>query len=85
MKKLRFKILKTTFYKIFANILGKYLTSNLSTLKLNLNTSLADYNKIIDELQDELKSKDHFINKLLTTIGDLTTKCKFNKRLSGNN
>ena len=35
--------------------------------------SCADYNKIVDELQDELKSKDHIINKLLTTIGDLTS------------
>ena len=35
--------------------------------------SCADYNKIIDQLQDELKSKDHIINKLLTTIGDLTS------------
>ena len=35
--------------------------------------SCADYNKIIGQLQDELKSKDHIINKLLTTIGDLTS------------
>ena len=35
--------------------------------------SCADYNKIIDELQDELKFKDHIINKLLKTIGDLTS------------
>ena len=35
--------------------------------------SCADYNKIVDQLQDELKSKDHIINKLLTTIGDLTS------------
>ena len=35
--------------------------------------SYADYNKIVDQLQDELKSKDHVINKLLTTIGDLTS------------
>ena len=35
--------------------------------------SCTDYNKIIDQIQDELKSKDHIINKLLTTIGDLTT------------
>ena len=35
--------------------------------------SCADYNKIIDQLQDELKPKDHIINKLLTTIGDLTS------------
>ena len=34
--------------------------------------SCTDYNKIVDQLQDELKSKDHIINKLLTTIGDLT-------------
>ena len=33
--------------------------------------SCADYNKIIDQLQDELNSRDHIINKLLTTIGDL--------------
>ena len=30
-------------------------------------------NKIICQLQDELKSKDYIINKLLTTIGDLTS------------
>ena len=35
--------------------------------------SCADYNKIVDQLQDELKSKDHIMNKLLTTIGDLTS------------
>ena len=35
--------------------------------------SCADYNKIIGQLQDELKSKDNVINKLLTTIGDLTS------------
>ena len=35
--------------------------------------SCADYNKIVHQLQDELKSKDHIINKLLTTIGDLTS------------
>ena len=35
--------------------------------------SCADYNKVIGQLQDELKSKDHIINKLLTTIGDLTS------------
>ena len=35
--------------------------------------SCADYNKIIGKLQDELKSKDNVINKLLTTIGDLTS------------
>ena len=34
--------------------------------------SCGDYNKIVDQLQDELKSKDHTINKLLTRIGDLT-------------
>ena len=33
----------------------------------------ADYNKIIGQLQDEPKSKDYIINKLLTTIGDLTS------------
>ena len=35
--------------------------------------SCADYNKIIGQLQDELKPKDYIINKLLTTIGDLTS------------
>ena len=35
--------------------------------------SCADYNKIVDQLQDKLKSKDHIINKLLTIIGDLTS------------
>ena len=35
--------------------------------------SCADYIKIVDQLQDELKSKDRIINKLLTTIGDLTS------------
>ena len=35
--------------------------------------SSAHYNKIIGQLQDEPKSKDHIINKLLTTIGDLTS------------
>ena len=35
--------------------------------------SCADYNKIVDQLQGELKSKDHIINKLLTTIGDLNS------------
>ena len=35
--------------------------------------SCVDYNKIIGQLQDGLKSKDHIINKLLTTIGDLTS------------
>ena len=35
--------------------------------------SCADYNKIIGQLQDELKSKDYIINKLLTTIADLTS------------
>ena len=35
--------------------------------------SCADYNTIVDQLQDELKSKDRIINKLLTTIGDLTS------------
>ena len=33
--------------------------------------SCTDYNKIIGQLQDELKSKGYIINKLLTTIGDL--------------
>ena len=33
----------------------------------------ADCNKIVDQLQDELKSKDHIINKLLTTIGAVTS------------
>ena len=28
---------------------------------------------MVDQLQDELKSKDHIINKLLTTKGDLTS------------
>ena len=35
--------------------------------------SCADHNKIVEQLQDELKSKDHIINKLLTTKGDLTS------------
>ena len=35
--------------------------------------SCANYNKIIDQLQDELTSKEHIINKPLTTIGDLTS------------
>ena len=35
--------------------------------------SCADYNKIIGQVQDERKSKDHIINKLLTTIGVLTS------------
>ena len=35
--------------------------------------SCADYDKIVDQLQDELKSKEHIINKLLTTIGYLTS------------
>ena len=30
--------------------------------------SCANYNKIVDQLQDELKSTNHIINKLLTTI-----------------
>ena len=34
--------------------------------------SCTDYNKIINQLQDELKSEYHVINKLLTTTGDLT-------------
>ena len=32
-----------------------------------------DYNKIIDQLEDELKSRDHTIKKLRTTIVDLTS------------
>ena len=35
--------------------------------------SCADYIKIVDQLQDELKLKDRIINKLLTTIGDFTS------------
>ena len=35
--------------------------------------SCADYNKTKSQLQDELKSKDHIINKLLRKIGDLTS------------
>ena len=35
--------------------------------------SCADYNKIVDQLHSGLKSKNHIINKLLTTIGDLTS------------
>ena len=35
--------------------------------------SCPDYNKVIGQLQDELKSNNHIINKLLTTIGDLTS------------
>ena len=35
--------------------------------------SSAGNNKIIGQLQDELKSKDHIINSILTTIGDLTS------------
>ena len=35
--------------------------------------SCPDYNKVIGQLQDELKSSNHIINKLLTTIGDLTS------------
>ena len=35
--------------------------------------SCADYNKIIDQLQDELKSKDNIKNKHLTKIRDLTS------------
>ena len=33
----------------------------------------ADYNKIMDQIHEELKSKDHIINKFLTTMGDLTS------------
>ena len=77
MKNLRVNVLRTIFYKIFAKILVKYLTMNLSTLKINVEDLVkkpcADYNKVIDQLQDELKSKDHIINKLLTTIGHLTS------------
>ena len=36
-------------------------------------TSCADYNKIVDQLQNELKSKDLIIKRLLTTTGDLTS------------
>ena len=44
--------------------------------------SSVNYNKIVDQLQDELKSKDHIINKLLTTIGDLTnTELKLNDNI----
>ena len=39
-----------------------------SVLKLG-----GDYNKIIDQLEDELKSRDHIIKKLRTTIVDLTS------------
>ena len=35
--------------------------------------SCADYKKIVDQLQDELKLNDRIINKLLTKIGDLTS------------
>ena len=35
--------------------------------------SCADYNKIVHQLQEELKSKDHIINKILTTIENLTS------------
>ena len=35
--------------------------------------SCVDYKKLIDQLQDELKSKDHTLNKLLTTTGYLTS------------
>ena len=35
--------------------------------------SCADYSKIISQLQDELKSKDHITDKLLTAIRDLTS------------
>ena len=77
MKNLRVNVLRTIFYKIFAKILVKYLTMNLSTLKINVEDLVkkpcADFNKTIDQLQDELKSKDHIINKILTTIGHLTS------------
>ena len=38
--------------------------------------SCADYNKTVDQLQDELKSKDHMINQLLTTIDLASTELK---------
>ena len=38
--------------------------------------SCADYKKTVDQLQDELKSKDHMINQLLTTIDLASTELK---------
>ena len=54
-----------------------YLTPNFVSFKAQcedlVKKSCAEYNKIIDQLQNELTSKDHIINKLLTAIGDLTS------------
>ena len=72
MKKLRFKVLKTTFYKmsiIFDAELVKFKAQCEDLVK----KSSIDYSKIIDQLKDGLKSKDHIINKLLTAIGCVTS------------
>ena len=61
--------------------LGQNIIELFNTELVNFNAqcedlvkkSCTDYKKIISKLQDKLKSKGHIINKLLTTIGDLTS------------
>ena len=57
MKKLKSKVLKKTFYKIYGITLRKYLTANLPSS---------------NHLQNELKTKDKIIDQLLKSFGSLT-------------
>ena len=59
--------------KIVIEIFDAELVTFKAQCENLVKTSYADYNNIVDQLQHELKSKDHIINKLLTTKGDLTS------------
>ena len=77
MKKLKSKVLKKTFYKIYGITLRKYLTANLPSSN-HLQNELKTKDKIIDQLLKsfssltnfELESKNNIMHKLLDETND---------------
>ena len=76
-EKIRIQSFKDNILQNLRKNIIKIFDAKLTNFKAHcedlVKKSCADYNKIVDKLQDELKSKDHIINKLPTTIGDLTS------------
>ena len=76
-KKIKIQSFKDNILQNLRVNISEMFDAELVNLKVQcedfVKKSCADYSKIIDQLQDELKSKDHIINKLLTKIRDLTS------------
>ena len=76
-EKIKIQNLKDNILQNFRENIIEIFDAELANFKAQcevlVKKSCADYKKVVDQLQDELKSNDRIINKLLTTIGDLTS------------